>query len=133
MAMSPLLVAIHILNILIGILSITIFALVIRSLVLTDSLILPINVKEVPRSILFWPRCGGIVDCLLFLLLWFMTPEASDGKVSKRLASYSVAILEAGLIVLFKGGEETILLGWSSLCRNFHSSSTTYRAHLYIC
>lgn len=84
-------IAIHALNIIIGIISIAILALVARSIVLTDSSTnpLPEYVKEVPRSFLFWPGCGGIVDALLFAFLWFITPSVIDRKVNALLLSYS--------------------------------------------
>jgi hypothetical protein len=77
-------VLIHTLNILIGILSITILALVAHSLILTDSLsaIYPENVKGTGRGLLFWPGVGGIVDMFLFLFLWFMTPSIKQVNAS---------------------------------------------------
>jgi hypothetical protein len=73
--MSPpiLTIVLHTLNILIGILSITILALVARSVILTDAIgdAYPEDVKGTGRGFLFWPGVGGIVDMLLFAFLWF--------------------------------------------------------------
>jgi hypothetical protein len=73
-------VFIHVLNILIGALSIVILALVVRSVLLTDSLsdIYPGDAKGTGRSMLFWPGVGGVVDMLLFMLLWYLTPSEGN-------------------------------------------------------
>jgi hypothetical protein len=81
MSLSPPAVAVHILNILIGIFSITILALVARSVILTNSVIstaYPQDVKGTGRGLLFWPGVGGVVDMLLFEFLWFMTPTLAS-------------------------------------------------------
>jgi hypothetical protein len=64
-------VFIHVLNILIGALSIVILALVVRSVLLTDSLsdIYPGDAKGTGRSILFWPGVGGHVAVHAFVVL----------------------------------------------------------------
>ncbi|EAT77449.1 hypothetical protein HBI56_211340 [Parastagonospora nodorum] len=66
------------LNFTIGILSITVLALVAHTLTLTSS---PPYVRGTSRSILFWPGCGGIVDMILFIILWHLTPRESVGQV----------------------------------------------------
>jgi len=70
-------IALHTLNVLIGILSIAILALVTRSVVLTNSMgsIYPQDIKGTGRGLLFWPGVGGIVDMSLFIFLWIMTPS----------------------------------------------------------
>jgi hypothetical protein len=75
---------IHILNILIGIFSIAILALVAHSVISTNTLSdsYPQDVKGTGRGLLFWPGIGGIVDMLLFELLWFLTPSSEHGWVS---------------------------------------------------
>ncbi|KAF2035972.1 hypothetical protein EK21DRAFT_96563 [Setomelanomma holmii] len=85
MAPSPTTIAIHALNVLIGVLSIAILALVARSVSLTDSpsSVLPNNVRGTGRGLLFWPGCGGIVDMLLFTFLWIKTPEKHE-QTKKR-------------------------------------------------
>lgn len=85
--MPPLLTLIvHILNLTIGILSIIILALVAHTLTLTSS---PPCVRGTSRTILFWPGCGGIVDMLLIILLWKLTPRESAGKVHEVLQDNS--------------------------------------------
>jgi hypothetical protein len=78
--MSPpiLTIVLHTLNILIGILSITILALVARSVIFTDALgdVYPEDVKGTGRGFLFWPGVGGIVDMLLFIFLWYSVCNA---------------------------------------------------------
>jgi hypothetical protein len=80
MSFSTPTIAIHTLNILIGIISIAILALVAHTIVATNasSESYPSDVKGTGRSILFWPGVGGIVDMLLFLFLWFKTPAAGE-------------------------------------------------------
>ncbi|KAH6205403.1 hypothetical protein HBI42_197920 [Parastagonospora nodorum] len=68
------------LNFTIGILSITVLALVAHTLTLTSS---PPYVRGTSRSILFWPGCGGIVDMILFIILWHLTPRESVGQKRK--------------------------------------------------
>jgi hypothetical protein len=73
-------IAVHTLNILIGIFSIVILALVAHSVILTNSLstTYPQDAKETGRGLLFWPGVGGIVDMLLFAFLWYMTPSGAS-------------------------------------------------------
>lgn len=76
---SKLTIAIHVLNVVVGIFSIAILSLVARSVILTNSLpsgTYPSDAKGTGRGLLFWPGVGGIVDMLLFIFLWYMTPGA---------------------------------------------------------
>jgi uncharacterized BrkB/YihY/UPF0761 family membrane protein len=67
---------IHTLNLLIGILSLIILSLVAHTVILTDSLpSYPSSIDGTSRAILFWPGCGGIVDMLLFMILWYLAPS----------------------------------------------------------
>jgi hypothetical protein len=70
-------VVLHVLNALIGILSIAVLALAAYSVILTDSFgdAYPKDTKDTGLSMLFWPGVGGIVDMCLFIFLWFMTPS----------------------------------------------------------
>jgi hypothetical protein len=85
--MAPFLptVVLHALNIIIGILSIAILALVTHSVILTDSIsdTYPRDAKGTGRGLLFWPGVGGIVDMLLFIFLFVMTPSI-DGPVGSN-------------------------------------------------
>ena len=78
MAPSLTITTIHTLNILIGILSISILGLLVHTITLTDSIehSFPPNLKDTGRTMLFWPGVGGIVDMLLFAFLWAMKPSA---------------------------------------------------------
>jgi hypothetical protein len=80
MSFSTPTIAIHTLNILIGIISIAILALVAHTIITTNSFAdsYPSDVKGTGRSILFWPGVGGIVDMLLFMFLWFKTPAQGE-------------------------------------------------------
>jgi hypothetical protein len=70
-------ILIHTLNLLVGILSLTILSLVAHTLILTDSLPpYSSNINGTSRAILFWPGCGGIVDMFLFMILWYLMPSA---------------------------------------------------------
>lgn len=70
----------HALNALIGLLSVVVLALVAHSVVLTDSIgdAYAQDAKGTGRAMLFWPGVGGIVDMLLFIILWYMTPVAGS-------------------------------------------------------
>jgi hypothetical protein len=92
-------ILIHTLNILIGALSIAILALVVRSVVLTDSLSddIPQYVKGTGHSMLFWPGVGGIVDMLLFIFLWYLKPSETDpvslyARFTCAVADYQAAV-----------------------------------------
>jgi hypothetical protein len=80
MSFSTPTIAIHTLNILIGIISIAILALVAHTIIATNASAesYPSDVKGTGRSILFWPGVGGIVDMLLFMFLWFKTPAKGE-------------------------------------------------------
>jgi hypothetical protein len=86
-------ILIHTLNILIGVLSIAILALVVRSVLLTDSLsdVIPQYAKDTGRSMLFWPGVGGIVDMLLFIFLWYLTPSEGDPVSLYAMFTYAMA------------------------------------------
>jgi len=64
-------ISIYILNISIGILCIAILALLIHADILSDALEETHpeldETRKIPLSLLYWPGCGGIVDCLLFV------------------------------------------------------------------
>jgi hypothetical protein len=83
MSLSISTVTIHTLNILIGVVGITILSLVARSVITTNSLpnSYPQEVKDTGRPRLFWPGVGGIVNMLLFEFLWFLTPSSEHGLV----------------------------------------------------
>jgi len=68
--------AIHTISALVACLSLTILALVAHSVALKDRLesAVPADLKSRGLSFLFWPACGGLVDCGLFLFLWTRTP-----------------------------------------------------------
>lgn len=78
-------VAIHTLSALVACLSITILGLVAHCVTLKDHLEYkaPPDLKSTGLSFLFWPACGGIVDCGLFFLLWTQTPFRAE-EVSLR-------------------------------------------------
>jgi predicted lysophospholipase L1 biosynthesis ABC-type transport system permease subunit len=69
-------VPIHALNALIGCLCIVVLGLTAHGSALEDELesILPSSVKKTGMTFLFWPGCGGLVDMLLFIVLWNLTP-----------------------------------------------------------
>lgn len=68
--------AIHTISALVASLSLVILGLVAHSVSLKDRLEYTTtpNPKSTGMSFLFWPACGGIVDCCLFLFLWIRTP-----------------------------------------------------------
>ncbi|KAH7379211.1 hypothetical protein DE146DRAFT_637656 [Phaeosphaeria sp. MPI-PUGE-AT-0046c] len=94
-------IAIHILNLVVGILSIAILSLVARSVILTDtssiSAIYPANAKGTGRGLLFWPGVGGIVDMLLFMFLWYLTPS-TNAQPKKRTAFWNGILFVASFI-----------------------------------
>jgi hypothetical protein len=84
--MSYTTISIHMLNGLIGCLCIAVLALTARSVVLKDQLEneAPSNLKSTGLSLLFWPGVGGVVDMVLFLLLWINTPFNSPVSIFKH-------------------------------------------------
>ena len=74
----------HSLNAINGILSIAILALTAHATVLKDELNVPDAVKVTGSTILYWPGCGGLVDFVLFLVLWLRT--AFTHQSVRRLA-----------------------------------------------
>jgi hypothetical protein len=93
MALSLPTITIHTLNLLIGIFSIAILTLVARSVILTNSLpsTYPQDAKGTGRGLLFWPGVGGIVDMLLFAVLWFMIPSVVASQVMPIYSSESAS------------------------------------------
>ncbi|KAF2831488.1 hypothetical protein CC86DRAFT_402009 [Ophiobolus disseminans] len=86
-------IVLHTLNILIGILSAAILALVVHSVILIKRMeaLYPQDVKRTGHSLLFWPGVGGIVDMLLFIFLWLQAPHT--GGMTKKLISYWNSLL----------------------------------------
>jgi hypothetical protein len=84
--MSPITISIHILNSLIGCLSVTVLGLAVHSVVLKDQLEndAPSNLKSTGLSFLFWPGVGGVVDMVLFLFLWINAPLNNPVSIAKR-------------------------------------------------
>lgn len=79
--MDKTIIAIHILNTIVGIFSIAILTLVARSVILSNGLppnTYPENAKGTGCGLLFWPGVGGIVDMLLFMFVWYMAPSTSS-------------------------------------------------------
>lgn len=68
--------AILTLNGLIGCICIAVLGLTTHSVVLKQGLEneMPTNVKGTGMSLLFWPGAGGLVDMVLFYILWSLTP-----------------------------------------------------------
>lgn len=67
---------IHTISALVACLSLIVLSLVAHSVSLksrVDHAIVS-DVNGTGMSFLFWPACGGIVDCSLFLFLWVKTP-----------------------------------------------------------
>jgi hypothetical protein len=87
-AMSHTSILIHTLNALIGCLCIVVIGLTAHGITLKDELerTIPFSVKDTGMSFLFWPGCGGLVDMLLFILLWNLTPW-EQGSVCSSLHS----------------------------------------------
>lgn len=83
LTMATLSTAIHTVSICVACLSVTILGLVSHSVLLKNQLeyAAPPDLKGTGMSFLFWPACGGIVDCCLFLVLWIKTPFR-DSRVS---------------------------------------------------
>ncbi|KAH6638165.1 hypothetical protein C7974DRAFT_390986 [Boeremia exigua] len=80
-------IAIHTISVCVGCLSLTILGLVANGVELKDQLeyAAPSDLRSTGLSLLFWPACGGIVDCCLFLFLWLKTPlQDSERKITKR-------------------------------------------------
>ncbi|KAF1932213.1 uncharacterized protein M421DRAFT_416940 [Didymella exigua CBS 183.55] len=69
-------VAVHTVSALVACLSIVILVLTIHSVSLKDRLDYAVTppLRRTGMSILFWPACGGLVDCCLFLFLWIRSP-----------------------------------------------------------
>jgi hypothetical protein len=72
--------AIHTISTLIACLSLALLGLVAHSVALKSRLeyALPSGLQSVGLSFLFWPACGGLVDCGLFTFLWKRTPFRAD-------------------------------------------------------
>lgn len=69
-------IAIHTTSALVGCLSLVMLGLIANSVSLKRQLgyAVPPDLKGTGMAFLFWPACGGIVDCCLFTLLWIKTP-----------------------------------------------------------
>ncbi|KAJ4992084.1 MYND finger [Stagonosporopsis vannaccii] len=91
--MGALATAIHITSACVACLSLAMLSLIAHSVSLKDQLdyAAPADLKSTGMSFLFWPACGGIVDCCLFLFLWIKT-SFQESK-SKRKKDYHNALL----------------------------------------
>ncbi|KAF2437976.1 hypothetical protein P171DRAFT_177349 [Karstenula rhodostoma CBS 690.94] len=69
--MKKLLITLHLLNVLVGSLCITILGLTTRSVVVKDKVdsLIPSRTRSTGMGMLMWAGCGGIVDMLLLLCL----------------------------------------------------------------
>jgi hypothetical protein len=121
-------ILIHVLNILIGVLSIAILALVVRSAVLTDSLsdVMPQDVKGTGRSMLFWPGIGGIVDMLLFVFLWYLSPSEGDLVSSYAIIPCAVTDYRAAV------QQAASVFECSALRHKFNLCTAVYRARIHL-
>jgi hypothetical protein len=74
--MSTITRLIHFLNVLIGCICIVVLGLTANAVALKDELenTLPSGVEKIGMTFLFWPGCGGLVDTVLFIVLWTLTP-----------------------------------------------------------
>jgi hypothetical protein len=66
-------IPIHVLNGIVGSMCVVILGLVIHANTLCDALentnVILAEARKIPLSFLYWPGCGGIVDCLLWICL----------------------------------------------------------------
>ncbi|RYN26558.1 hypothetical protein AA0112_g8235 [Alternaria arborescens] len=141
-------ILIHILNALIGGLCIAILGLTAHAVALKDDLdsILPSSVKKTGMTFLFWPGCGGLVDMLLFILLWSLTPweqglvclsldsglqKHADGAKTNKQAAYLNGLLFVASFIL---GRPLIVLIFTFVewGRAVKSETSTYSGHLTV-
>ncbi|CAN9360517.1 unnamed protein product [Alternaria alternata] len=124
-------ILIHILNALIGGLCIAILGLTAHAVALKDELdsILPSSVKKTDMTFLFWPGCGGLVDMLLFILLWSLTPW-EQGSTNKQAAYLNGLLFVASFIL----GRPLIVLIFTFVewGRAVKSETSTYSGYLTV-
>jgi hypothetical protein len=124
--MSNTSIQLHVLNALIGCLCIAVLGLTAHAVALKDEFdsILPSAVKATGMTFLFWPGCGGMVDMLLFILLWKLTPW-EQGLVCLSFHSDSWKFTDD------QDQEEIGISQWPPVCRKLHLRSSTHSTHLH--